>query len=93
MAAGDIQHIGRLGDAGEAGAQLGHDRLAFGNRRAEMRGAFGEIAVVQIIGLHPGADQRAEQGFQRVRIGVHAFQQHGLRQERDAGAVQAAEGG
>ena len=53
-----------------------------------MRGAAGEIGVVQVIGLDPHRHETAEQGLEHRRIVIDPAQQHGLRQHRDAGADQ-----
>lgn len=53
----------------------------------------GEVTVMQVVGFDARADQGAEQLLQRVGAVVHALQKHGLRQEGDAGAGQAPEGG
>ena len=56
-----------------------------------MRGARREIAVVEIVGLHPVLDEGAHQGRQRLGIVVHALEQHRLADERDAGVGEPRE--
>ena len=41
-----------------------------------MAGAARKVAMMQVIGLHAVADQRAEQIGQRVGIGIDAAQKH-----------------
>ncbi len=84
MRAGNVEHISRLGKAGEAAAQFAHQRLAVGDRGAEMRGARREIAVMQIIGLDPRLDESAHQGGERIDVVVDAFEQHALADHRNS---------
>ena len=74
MRAGNVEHIGRLREPGKLAAQLAHQRLTFGNRRAKMRRAGREIAVMQIIGLDPRLDESAHQRGQRFDVVVDALQ-------------------
>ncbi|MPL67282.1 hypothetical protein SDC9_12973 [bioreactor metagenome] len=83
-AAGDVEHIARHRGAAQVPAQPGHQCPALGDRGAEMRGAAGEVAMMQVIGLHPVVLQHAEQADQRLVGVVHPAQQHRLRQHRHA---------
>src|SRR5262245_12428055 len=47
----DVQHVGRLGDAGKAAAQGAHQRLPLGDRHLEVAGAGRRIELVQIVGF------------------------------------------
>ena len=51
------ENMRRAGPAPTAGRECAHQRLALGDRGAEMRGAKGEVAVVQIIGLDARLDE------------------------------------
>ena len=57
------------------------------------RGARCGVELVQVVGLDAGREHGAEQGLQRRGAVVDAAQQHGLAQQRHAGAAQAGEGG
>ena len=85
MAAGNIEHIGRLAQPRGAPAQLAHQRLPVANAAAEPRGAARQVGVVEVVGLDPHRDELAEQLFQHRDIVVDPAQQHALRQHRDAG--------
>ena len=73
VAAGDIEHVGRLAEAGDAAAQLAHQRLAVGDRRAEMRRAGRQVAVVQVVGLHAVLDEGAHQRGERLASSLTPF--------------------
>ncbi len=92
VAAGDIQHIFRLAQAGDAPAQGPHQLLPMLERGAQMRGARREIAVVQVVRLDPVLDEAAHQGFQRRRIVIDAAQQHRLAHQGNAGIGQPRAG-
>ncbi len=57
-----------------------------------MRGAGGEIAVMQIVGLDPALDQGAQQLAENFRIVVDAAQQDRLAEQGNAGIDQARAG-
>jgi len=57
-----------------------------------MAGAGRKIAVVQIVGLDAVLDQGSHQRGKRVRIVVHAAQQHALAQHRNARIDDASAG-
>src|SRR5277367_4617083 len=52
-AAGDVEHVGRLAQAGDAAAQPAHERLTVRDGGAEARGAGRPVEMVQVIGLDP----------------------------------------
>ncbi len=89
VAAGDVEDIGGLAGPGDPPAQPPDQFLALGDRGAEVPGALGEVAVVQVVGLHPVGHQGPEQPLQRLRGVVHPAQQHGLAEQRDAAPVEA----
>src|SRR5215469_13994128 len=88
VAAGNIQHVGRLAQTGEAPPQRVYEALAGRNTGTKMRGAASEIGMVKVVGLDPHRDETAKQGFQSRRIVIDAAQQHGLRQKRNARAAE-----
>src|SRR5215472_10530118 len=88
VATGDIEHIGRLAQTGEAPAQRLHEALAGRNAGTKMRGAASEIGMVKVVGFDAHRDETAKQGFQSRRIVVDAAQQHGLRQKRNGRAAE-----
>src|SRR5215472_9679977 len=88
VATGDIEHIGRLAQTGEAPAQRLHEALAGRNAGTKMRGAASEISMVKVVGFDAHRDETAKQGFQSRRVVIDAAQQHGLRQKRNAGAAE-----
>jgi hypothetical protein len=92
VAAGDIEHVSRLAEAGEPSVQRAHQRLAVLDPGAPMRGAGREVAVVEIVGLDPAFDQGAHQFAEHRRLVVDATQQHGLAQHGNAGIDQARAG-
>src|ERR1700694_1545849 len=51
VAAGDVQHVGRLAEPGIAAAQRAHQRLAARDAGAPMRRPGRQIAVVQVVRL------------------------------------------
>ncbi len=73
-------------------AQPLHDLDAFGNRRAEMPGAFHQVALVQVVRAYTNAHQVLHQFALDMHIIVDARQQDGLVAKRDAGARQAVGG-
>ena len=93
MAAGDVEHIGRLAQARQPSAHRLHQRLACRDGRAQVGGAGGEVGMVQGVGLDPRLDHRPHQGAERGGVVVDPAQQHGLAQHRDAGVDDAGAGG
>jgi len=57
VAAGNIEDIFRLAQAGNASPQASHQLLAFRNRGAQMRRARRQVAVMQVIGLDSAFDK------------------------------------
>ena len=92
VAAGNIEHIGRLAQAGQTSAKAAHQLLSGRDIGAQMRGAGREIAVMQVVRLDPAFDQRAHQIAHDLRRIVDALQQHRLRKQRNAGIGQARAG-
>ena len=78
VAAGDVEHVRRLAQAGHAAAQGGHQRLPFGKAQAEVRRARREIGMVQVVRLDAGFDEAAHESCQRLGVVVDAAQQHAL---------------
>src|SRR5262245_59011824 len=78
VAAGDVEHIGRLTEAGQAPVQTAHQGLAFGDRGAQMRRAGRKVAVVEVVGLDAALDERPHQRAEGFGVIVHAAQQHTL---------------
>ena len=77
VAAGNIEHVFRLAQAGHPAAQASASiACPCSMRGAQMRGAGREIAVVQVIGFDPAFDESPHQRFQRRRIVIDAAQQH-----------------
>ena len=74
-------------------ASLEAQRLAGGEAGAEVGGARGEVAMVQVVGLDPGLDEGPHQRLQRTRIVVDPSQQHGLAEQWQAGVGEAVAGG
>ena len=62
-----------------------HQFLPVLQRRAQMRRAGREIAVMQVIGLDPAFDEGPHQRFQRRVIVIDAAQQHRLADHGNAG--------
>ena len=56
-----------------------------------MAGAGREVAVVEVVGLHPAFDEGPHQRAEGVRVVVDAGEQHRLADERDAGVGEAGE--
>ena len=52
--------------------------------RAEVVGAPGQICLVEIVGLDTSQQKLVHETFHDLRVVVDAFQQHGLRTQRDA---------
>src|SRR5438876_11574799 len=92
VAAGEIEDITRLAKAGDTAAQGAHQRLPLPQIRPEMTGAAREIGMVEVIGLDPRGYQASEQAFEHRRVVVHALEEHGLAQERNAGLRELAAG-
>ena len=65
-------------------AQAGDDLQPLLDRGAEMRRAADRIALVEVIGLHPALQKTMHQRHHDLRVVVDAFEQHGLRAQRDA---------
>ena len=57
VAAGNVQHVGRLAQAGQPAAQRAHQLLAALDRGAQVRRAGREIAVMQVVRLDAAFDQ------------------------------------
>src|SRR4051794_25513081 len=57
MATGDVEDVDRLAQSRPAAAQGAHQRLAALDGHPEMAGARREIAVMEIVGLHPAFDE------------------------------------
>ena len=85
VAAGDIEDVGRLGEAGDAAAQAFDQRLSVGDRNAEMRSAGREVRVVQVIRPDTSFDEGAHQLGEHVGIVVDALEQHRLAQQCHTG--------
>src|SRR5690606_31950239 len=81
----NIEHIHRLTEAGEPAAQAPHDILPLGDGGAQMRRAWRQIAVVQVIGFDPAGDERPHERAERFGIVVDAFEQNGLADEGNSG--------
>src|SRR5690606_21111986 len=84
VAAGDVEYIGGLAEAGDPAAQSAHQLLPLGNAHPEMPRAASEIAVVQVVRLDPVLDEGPQQSCERFRLVVDAAQQHALAEKRDA---------
>ena len=92
VAAGNIEHIGRLAQPREPSAQRPHQRLPLLDAGAPVRRARREITMVEVIGFDPALDQGAHQFAERRRVVVDAAQEHALAQHRDAGIDQPRAG-
>ena len=66
VAARDVEHVGRLAEAGDAPAQGRDEGLALLDGEAEMGRAGGEVRVVQVVGLDPASPRRRASGPTRV---------------------------
>ena len=93
VAAGHVEHIGRLGEARETAAQGLYQCLAVVDGDAEVSGAAHKIGMMQVVGFHSRGHQRAHQLLQGFHVVVHAAQQHGLATQRDPGLRQTIERG
>ena len=93
VAAGDIEHVIRLAQAGDASPQSSHQLLALRDRRAQMRRARRKIAMMQVIGLDAAFDEGPHQRFQDFGIVIDATQQHRLAHQGNAGVRQPRAGG
>ena len=60
VAARNVQHVGRPGQARQPAAQRAEDALAILDRHGEMGGAAGWVKLVQVLRLHPGAEHGAK---------------------------------
>jgi hypothetical protein len=92
VAAGNIQHIFRLAQAGNAAAQVPHQFLAVCNGGAQMCRSRRQITVMQVVGFDSIFDKSPHQGFQRRRIVVDAAKQHRLAHQRNACISQPSAG-
>lgn len=72
VAAGDVEHVGRPGEAGDAAAQRPQQALTFGDGNVKARGAGSRIKLMQVIGLHARGEHGAEQSLQRLGCVVNA---------------------
>jgi hypothetical protein len=91
-AAGGIDHIGRHCIARGVPAQPFNDLHAFGHRRAEVPGAFHQVALVDVVGPHADAYQVLHQLALDVHAVVDPRQQHALVAQRHTGTGQAVAG-
>src|SRR5438067_10532924 len=62
VAAWDVEHIGRLAEAGVAAVQGAHERLSLPDRGPQVRGSRREIAMMQIVRFDAALDQGTHQG-------------------------------
>ena len=92
MAAGNIEHIFRLAQAGDAAPQTAHQFLALCDRGAQMRGSWRKIAMMQIIRFDSIFDKSPHQRFQDSRIVIDAAKQDGLAHQGNAGIRQPRAG-
>jgi hypothetical protein len=65
VAAGNIEHVGRLAEAGDAAAQAPHQVLPSAMVVRKCAGAGREVAVVQVVGLDPASTKGAHQRRER----------------------------
>lgn len=93
VATGNIEDIGRLAKAGDPTAQRPHQVLAGGQRCAKMAGSRRQVAVVEVVGLHPVLDEGPHQLPEGFGVVVDAGEQHRLADQRDAGVGEAGDGG
>ena len=87
-AARRIDDVGRHGVAGRMAAQPFDDFNTFRNGRAQMAGAFHEIALIEIVRAHANLDEIVDELALDVYRIVDARQQHALIAQRHAGARQ-----
>src|SRR6267142_5045391 len=78
VAAGNVEHVVRLAQAGDPPSQCTHQLLPALKRGAQMRRAGREIAVMQVVGFYAAFDKGPHQRFQRGHIVIDATQQHRL---------------
>ena len=93
VATGNIEHIFRLAQAGDAAPQAAHEFLALCDRGAQMRRSRRQIAMMQVIGLDAVFDEGPHQGFQNFGIVIYAAEQHGLADQGNAGIREPRAGG
>ena len=91
-AAGNIEHIGRLRQAGQPRPQGPRQRQPLFDADAKMRGARRQVGMMQIIRLDAVLDKGAHQVGQRLDIVIDALQQHALADQRDLGFAQPRNG-
>ena len=89
MAAGDVEHVGRLTQARDPPAQRSDQRLALAQAGPELGRALGEVAVVEVVGFDPELDEPTKQALEHLGVGVDPPEQHGLGEHRDPGVDQA----
>lgn len=70
-------------------AQAFDDLQTLGHRGTQVLRAAHRVAVIEIVGAHPDAQQGLHQGTHRHDIVIDAAQQHGLVVEWNSGAHQA----
>src|SRR5258708_2372591 len=92
VAAGEIEDVTGLAKPGDATAQSPHQRLPLPQIHPEMTGAAREIGMVEVIGFDPRRHQATEQAFEHASVVVHALEEHGLAQQRNAGLRELAAG-
>ena len=93
MAAGNVEDIIRLAQAGNAAAQAPHQFLPLRDRGAQVRGSRREVAMMQVIGLDPAFDEGPHQGLEHAGFVIDAAKQHRLAHQRNAGIGQPRAGG
>src|SRR5665647_793077 len=81
------------GEAGGVTAQALVDLDALGDTGAEMGRAFGQVALVVVVGLDPVLDQLVDELLHHVGAVVDATHEHCLVAQRDAGTVEKVAGG
>ena len=84
MAAGEVEDVGGLAEAGNRAAKAPKERPAFGEGCPKVRSAGGEVRLVKIVGLYPCLYEGAHQLCQSVRVVVDTPKEHGLTQHRNA---------
>ena len=92
ITARNIEHIVRQRHAGQPCAQCPHQFLAPGDRHTEMRGTWRKIRMMQIIRLDTVLHESPHQRVECFDIVVHAFQEHRLTDQRNAGINQPCDG-
>jgi hypothetical protein len=73
FAAGDVQHVAREGDAGDAALELAHQFYALFKRDAEVAGAVRAVELVQVVGDYADVGEAFEEVFQDFGGVVYAF--------------------